>query len=86
MPSCAESATTGSWSSRTSPSIGSPCRLRPCAGSGTARFTSLTEGRELDAAADLAVEPYGFLILRPLSEPSRAAYALFSNALGTDSG
>jgi amylosucrase len=33
---------------------------------GAARFASLTEGLELDAAAGLVVEPYGFLVLRPL--------------------
>jgi amylosucrase len=33
---------------------------------GAARFASLTEGRELDTTAGLAVEPYGFMVLRPL--------------------
>ena len=39
---------------------------------GAARFASLTEGRELDTTAGLVVEPYGFMVLRPLA-PGAAA-------------
>jgi amylosucrase len=40
---------------------------------GTARFASLVEGGELDAAGGMAVEPYGFMVLRPLTATAPAA-------------
>ena len=66
-PSCAGVRPTGCWSWRNLSEhrvvVPGATVLRQ---TGAARFASLTEGRELDAAAGLAVEPYGFLVLRPL--------------------